>query len=199
NTVNHNRDSGIRLSDCNQISINLNKGKENGEGITVINSTRIGSDQNTATGNLYSGIVFINVHEGTIYRSNASGNNDNGIALWSGCQNISVGSNDASHIVNGTGIAVEDGSDITIETNNVSGNAHGGGINYNFVEKGNIINNSANDNRGGIGLFECNQVALIDNEASRNSEGNGITAGNSTDILLSNNILDSNAPFGIWF
>lgn len=86
--VNHNRDSGIRLSDCNQISINLNKGKENGEGITVINSTRIGSDQNTATGNLYSGIVFINVHEGTIYRSNASGNNDNGIALWSGCQNI---------------------------------------------------------------------------------------------------------------
>src|SRR5690606_37992841 len=63
----------------------------------------------------------------------------------------------------------------------------------------NIINNSANDNRGGIGLFECNQVALIDNEASRNSEGNGITAGNSTDILLSNNILDSNAPFGIWF
>jgi len=199
NTVNHNRDSGIRLSDSNQISINLNKGKENGEGITVINSTRIGSDQNTATGNLYSGIVFINVHEGTIYRSNASGNNDNGIALWSGCQNISVGSNDASHIVNGTGIAVEDGSDITIETNNVSGNAHGGGINYNFVEKGNIINNSANDNRGGIGLFACNQVALIDNEASRNSEGNGITAGNSTDILLSSNILDSNAPFGIWF
>ncbi len=200
NSANNNR-WGIGLRACKRVSINENHANENTEsnGIRVENSSEIGTDLNQATGNFRNGIAFDKVVEGNIFRNNASGNNEHGIGIWNECRNITVGANTATNTVNGTAISVSNGSNINIVDNNVSSNAHGGGINYNFVEKGNIINNSANDNRGGIGLFACNQVALIDNEASRNSEGNGITAGNSTDIWLSSNILDSNAPFGIWF
>ena len=67
--------------------------------------------------------------------------------------------------------------------------AYGGGIFFNGVIDGQILNNDVQHQQNGILIYGCNQVALTENNASFNS-GAGVLLDSSSDCSLERNVAD---------
>ncbi len=200
--TNQNVNGGIGMFECSQIALNNNRAEDSvaGDGINIVNSTRIWLENNDAIGNAHNGIAFNNVFQGGIMGGDVADNNDNGIGIWQDSRNISVGGNTVSGTVNGTGINVDGGEYIDLFDNQVAGIAQGPGIIYGHASNGNIVNNTVTGSRdAGIGLFGCSQIGINDNHATGSIEGDGIWATDSTRIWVGNNEATGNAHHGIAF
>ncbi|MGB7001127.1 MAG: NosD domain-containing protein [Halobacteriota archaeon] len=203
NNASANEYFGILLdsSDKNTITGNYANRTKNGIGIYLYNSSSENTiEDNTANNNSYDGIAIGKSSDDNEIRNNiASFNNESGTLLFSCNGNNVIDNNLSSNSFGLSLIELESGGNTNnnqIKDNDLKYSKNCGIILWDLRYPNNITDNNASNNSL-FGIFVCNSTNLTIRFNKANFSERGIGLCESRDILLKNNIANSNKISGI--
>jgi len=208
--------SGIFLNNVNNSLIQNNIISNVQDGLVLNASSRCSIENNTLFSNTLHGIYLIN-SAGNDLRNNLIIDNKRGLYLNLSNQNILVNNNASNNENYGTALRKSNANNLTnnqffmnkyglcltvshenVIANNAAGNNKQSGFLLWISESNNLKDNILIENgNSGIYLLASDTNTLIRNALSNNS--NGISIGDSSNNLVTNNTFSSNNEYGLFY